>query len=70
MVSQAHWHSDVACLEHPFCAEVVTSAKQITECFLIGRLSLALPYHWLLCLVFQVAFMFRWLGFISRKAHK
>lgn len=69
-MSQAHCHSEVACLEHLSCTEVTTCAKQKTECFLRGDLGLDFPYCWLLCLSFQMAFMFRWLGFISRKTHK
>lgn len=73
MESWAHWHWEVACLEHPFCTELITCAKQMTDRFLRGELSLGLPYRWLLCLGFhvpKVAFMFRWLGLISRKTHK
>ena len=56
MVSRAHWHLEVACLEHPFCTEVITCAKQMTECFFEENW-VGLSYRFLLCLGFQVAFM-------------
>lgn len=37
MVSRAHQHLKVACLRHLFCTEVLTWAKQTTECFFKRR---------------------------------